>query len=159
MSKPQTESAEELAAIIADMELVHRQMHCVMHLCDAVKEVAKAKADMMPLLAAKQRGFSHHMIKRDGGWSYAAMDFMGDILNGLGAVDAEVDAKWEATFREGQKRWARLDDELNGRAEQTADSKRCPACGSNDAVADDTGTLCPAWLEFTPPSHSENPKS
>lgn len=103
------------SGLLADMELVHRQLHCVKHLCAAVSELAEAKIKMLPKVTTDTE-LGHHLIKMDGGWTHSFMEWVGDMLNGMGAVDEVEDSRWRKTFEDAQKRWKNLTDELNGKS-------------------------------------------
>lgn len=93
--------------ILSDMELVHRQLHCVRHLCKAVLEITEAKLMILPKMATDS-GLGHHMIENDGAWTNWFMQQVGDMLNNMDAVDPEEDKKWDKTFQEAAARWDNL---------------------------------------------------
>lgn len=100
--------------LLADMELVHRQLYCVKHLCEVVTELADMKIKMLPAMAL-DAGMGHHLIKMDGNWTNWFMQEIGEMLNNMGANDAEQDKKWDKTFEQASARWKHLTDELNGK--------------------------------------------
>lgn len=104
------------AGLLADMELVHRQLHCVQHLCKAVSELAAAKAQLLPRTALMGSGMGHHLIKMDGDWSNSFMQWVGDMLNNMDATDPEEDKHWAKTFEEAGERWKNLTAELNAKS-------------------------------------------
>lgn len=97
--------------ILADMELVHRQLHCVLHLCETVSVLANTQIKMLPKTATDKE-FGHHLIKMSGDWSNRFMQNVGDLLNGIGA-ESDDDSKWDATFQEASERWKDFIKELN----------------------------------------------
>lgn len=104
----------ETKDLLSDLELVHRQLHCVKHLCDAVSGLADAQIRLLPKLAINP-DFGHHMIKMQGSWSNAFMQWVGEMLNGMDAVDPDQDKRWDETFQQASKRWENLTEELNAR--------------------------------------------
>lgn len=103
--------------LLADMELVHRQLHCVKHLCKVVSELAEAKINLLPRTVIDQNGdLGHHLIKMDGSWSNWFMQEVGEMLNNMDAVDPEEDEKWDKTFKQAGARWKNLTDELNAKS-------------------------------------------
>lgn len=97
---------------IKDMELVHRQLHCVKHMCDVVTAIADESIKMLPALLLREE-FGHFMIKRIGSWTSFFMEQIGEMLNGMDAV-SDDDRRWDETFKQASDRWSNLADELNG---------------------------------------------
>jgi hypothetical protein len=101
--------------LLADMELVHRQLHCVKHLCAVVTELAEAKIMMLPK-SATMGEMGHHLIKMDGSWTNWFMQEVGEMLNNMDAVDPEKDKRWDSTFGQAHARWKNLTAELNAKS-------------------------------------------
>lgn len=100
--------------ILTDLELVNRQLLCVAHLCDAVKGLAESIAKTLPSVAINP-AFGHFYIKRTGGWTAFFMEEVGDMLNGMDAVESDGCEQWRKTFEEAAARWKDLEAELNKR--------------------------------------------
>lgn len=102
----------ETSVLLLDLELVNRQLGCVVHLSKNVQKLARDIQLLLPTLAIKPSG--HFMVKRAADWTHSYMQWVGEMLNGMDVID-ERDEKWNATFREASARWARMCDELNGK--------------------------------------------
>lgn len=114
-SKPEGTDAIPSSDLLADMELVHRQLHCVKHLCEVVTELAEAKIMMLPK-SATMGEMGHHLIKMDGSWTNWFMQEVGEMLNNMDAVDPEKDKRWDSTFEQATARWKNLTAELNAKS-------------------------------------------
>lgn len=113
-TKLQPETPVRSMRLLADVELVQRQLHCVMYLSKQVSELADAMAKMLPRMAL-DGDMGHHLIKMQGDWSHRYMEWVGDMMNGMDAVSPE-DEKWDKTFADANARWKNLLDELNGKS-------------------------------------------
>jgi len=113
-SETATAPAVACSDLLADMELVHRQLHCVKHLCEVVTTLADAKIKMLPRFAL-DGDMGHHMMKMDGSWTNWFMQEVGEMLNNMDANDAEEDKRWYKTFEQASARWKNLTAELNAK--------------------------------------------
>ncbi len=98
--------------IVTDMELVHRQLYCVIHLCKVVETLSNAKIKMLPAMILDP-DMGHHLIKMSGNWANWFMEEVGNMLNEIGANDENEDKRWDKTFKQASERWKNLTEELN----------------------------------------------
>lgn len=109
--------------LLADMEIVHRQLHCVKHLCEVVAALADAHIRMLPATAINPE-YGHHLIKMQGDQAYHFMEWVGDYLNAMDAVTKEDNERWSKTFGDAQARWKNFLNELNAKSANAGDERR-----------------------------------
>lgn len=80
---------------------VAQQCKVVAHLAKALAEVYEAKAKNFE---SEAKGPSK-LIDLVGNWSAGHMEALGDMLNGMDAIDEDQDAWTEPIFREAQRLW------------------------------------------------------
>jgi len=114
VAEAKSEATLAAPTLLGDLELVHRQMQCVKHLCNAVSGLADGMILMLPKMAT-QGDMGHHLIKMQGDWAHRYMEWVGEMLNGMDANDPE-DKRWDKTFEDAQARWKNLLDELNAKS-------------------------------------------
>jgi hypothetical protein len=86
--------------LLADAELVSRQLMCVHQLCDNLSKIAATNQKLLLRCALKAPG----MIEHHGAWTGEVMEFLCDVLNGMDAVDESQAAHWRSTFEEMRRR-------------------------------------------------------
>lgn len=77
------------------------QCKAVVHMCEALAEVYRMRQGRHEA-GGKAADDVADLIGR---WSAQAMETLGDMLNGMDAVDEEKDAWIDPVIREAQRRW------------------------------------------------------
>lgn len=80
-------------------EQVAKQCDAVAHLCRALIELHEDRAKML------RAGAVDGLIEITGGRTAYLMETLGDVLNGMDAVDEKEDAWLEPIFAEAQRLW------------------------------------------------------
>lgn len=81
---------------------VAEQCKAVAHMAAALAEVYRVKADNFANEANKG---PDQLVDLVGNWSAGHMETLGNILNGMDAVDGDEDDWMEPVFREAQRLW------------------------------------------------------
>lgn len=107
---PTTQPSAGSNGLLADLELVNRQMLCVIHFAGQVQQLYTDLQKLLPTLAATPGG--HHMIKMQGDRANQFMQWVGDFLGGQDAI-TEVDEAYNPVIKQAAERWKNILAELN----------------------------------------------
>lgn len=96
--------------LLQDLELVNRQMLCVIFFAGEVQRLFADLQKTLPTVAALPCG--HHLVKMNGERANAFMQWVGDFLNGMDAV-TDDHQRWDKVMTEAHERWKGILAELN----------------------------------------------
>lgn len=80
---------------------VAKQCRAIVHMAEALADVYRAKASSFE----SDSPGPDQLIELVGKWSAGHMETLGDILNGMDAVDDDEDAWLDPIFKEAHRLW------------------------------------------------------